>query len=111
MRRSAGLLGVIAVLVGIPAAVGVIARSESGPAPPASTSTALSARATADPFLKLAGLQARDCRFNLVGRSSISCTLKPRGKCEIDVNAGTAQCDRPGTGWTEYLLLQSSKTP
>jgi hypothetical protein len=112
MRRSAGVLGVIAVLVGIPATVGVIAHSNSAPSPPAAErSTTLSARAAADPFLRLARIRARSCRFDLVGHSSINCTLKPGGECEIEPSAGTAQCEQPGKGSTHYLLLQSAKTP
>jgi hypothetical protein len=112
MHRSAGVLAVIAVLVGIPAAVGVIAHAEGAPAPaPDARSATLSALAVADPFLRLADVRVRSCRFDLVGRSSISCTLIPKGNCEIDPDAGTAQCERPGKDSTLYLLLQSAKTP
>ena len=100
------------MLVGLPAAVGVIARSESAPAPPLAAEAApLSARAAAAPFLQLAGLRARSCRFDLRGRSSIACTLRPKGECAIDVSAGTGQCEQPRKGSTQYLLFQSATAP
>ena len=110
MRRTTEVVLVTAVLIGAPAALGVIGRSgpASPPLPAGAQNVSESAAAAAQPFLEALGLTAGVCRWEGAGRSSIHCTLKPKGSCEIGIRSGTASCMQPGTGTTDYLFSEAS---
>ena len=118
MRRPAEVALALITLVVVPLTVGLVARSETGPAgapahlravapPGAPVKSRVSALATAAPFLRATNRAARHCEWN-AGRSVIRCTLMKRGSCEIEPRRQTATCSWPGNKSVTYLLLVGS---